>query len=421
MNLTFEQKYHLLLEITRKIRDTIDLDEIMEHLLDTIQTVVAYDAAGIFVLNQNLVHQRRGSPINMITSMCVCGYAPLPIGTDQMLSRGKGIVGYIIRSGSSLVVPNVHKDERYIERREGTRSEIGVPIFRHDRAIGALNLESDKFGAYDETDLEVLQFFADAAAIALENAMLHQQILRKELLEKQLQFAKEVQTRLLPMSDPSIHGYDIAAICIPAEEIGGDYYDYLQINEGHLGLAVADVSGHGITSALAMTAFRGLLRMSSQVKIEPAGIAHKINHLIPQFVGDSHFITMTYGILNPDTGEMTFVRCGHPSPILLHQDGKTETLTSNGPAFGVYGQAEYINESKSLTPGDILVIYTDGVVEIEDPEGKVYSIERLMDFIFKHRDLPSRGLIGRIILETQAFTGYQTYLDDFTLMIVKKE
>jgi len=202
-----------------------------------------------------------------------------------MLTLGKGIIGDVISSASSLVVPDVLKDAHYVEGRKGTRSEIAVPILRNDRAIGAVNLESDLLNAYDESDLEVLQFFADAAAIALEKAMLHRQLLEKELLDKQLQIARDVQMKLLPLANPDIPGYDIAGVCIPAEEIGGDYYDYMQLPQGNLGIVAADVSGHGIASALTMTAFRGLLRTCTQGKLDPAKIAREINQLMPAHAG----------------------------------------------------------------------------------------------------------------------------------------
>ena len=419
MNLIAEQKYQILFELFQAVRDTFELDEIMAHLLDTILTVVVYDAAGIFVLNQEIIHGRQAPPTNMIAGMCWRGYDPQPT-SDDMLTLGKGIIGHVISSGSSLIIPDVRLDQHYIEGRKGTRSEIAVPILRNERAIGSLNLESDQLNAYDESDLEVLQFFADAAAIALEKAMLHRQLLEKELLDKQLQMARDVQMRLLPMENPTLPGYDIAGVCIPAEEIGGDYYDFIPLNHGNLGVAIADVSGHGIASALAMTAFRGLLRTHIGDSLDPAGIAGDINHMIPEITGRSHFITMLYGILDPEINQGTFVSCGHPSPCLLHADGISEYLESNGPAFGIYSNINYVNERMHLLNGDILIMYTDGVLEMENPDGKVYGVENLVNLITKNRALPAKDLIQQVIAQTQAYSGFQTYLDDFTLVIVKK-
>ncbi len=419
MKLTFEQKYQLLFEISHKTRDTFELDDIMGQLLDTLNTVVPYDAAGIFVLSQEMIDDRQVHPTHKIAGMCWRGYDPQPTG-DDMLIHGKGIIGHVIDSKSSLIVPDVHLDERYIKARRQTQSEIAVPILRDERSIGAVNLESDQLNAYNESDLEVLQFFADAASIALEKALLHRQLLEKELLDKQLQIAREMQMHLLPIKDPSIPGYDIAGICIPAGKIGGDYYDYLKLSDGNLGIVVADVSGHGIDSALAMTAFRGLLRTQTQGKFDPASIARMINNQIPDFTGDSHFITMVLGILDPQNDEVIFVSCGHPSPRLLHTDGSSESLQSNGPAFGIYSKVDYVNETKNLSHGDILVMYTDGVVDIENPDGEPFGIERLKKLVTKYTELTVKEMIQKIIRETQAHSGYLTYQDDFTLVIVKK-
>ncbi len=419
MNLTIEQKYQLLYEISHKTSDTLDLDKIMVQLLDTIQNIVEYDAAGIFVLNQAF-SQGTGLPSkNLIAGMNFRGYGQLPNG-DDMLTHGKGIIGYVITNNISLVVPDVRLDEHYVEGREETLSEIAVPIMVNERAIGALNLESDTLAAYNESDLAALQFFADAAAIALEKAILHRQLLEKELLDKQLQVAKDVQTHLLPLSDPQIPGYDIAGICIPAEKIGGDYYDYLELPNGKLGIAVADVSGHGISSALVMSAFRSLLRTSPTGNGTPSQIAWTINELLPEFTGENHFITMAYGILDIENNQITFTRCGHPSPRLLHADGSDETLHSNRPAFGIYRDVNYVDESKRLSQGDILVIFTDGVLDVENYQGEAFGSSRLMEIISKNIGMSAKKLIQEVINETRVFGGYQPYQDDFTLVILKK-
>ena len=420
MNLSIEQKYKLLFEISHKTSDTLDLDEIMVQLLDTIKSVVDYDAAGIFVLNQAFSRETGLSSKNLIAGMSFRGYGRLPNG-DDMLTHGKGVIGYVITNNTSLVVPDVRQDEHYVEGRKETLSEIAVPIQVNNQSVGAVNLESDQLGAYNESDLSILQFFADAAAIALEKAILHRQLLEKELLDKQLQMAKDVQTHLLPMNDPVIPGYDISGICIPAEKIGGDYYDYLQLPDGKLGIAVADVSGHGISSALVMSAFRSQLRTYTHGSESPAQIACVINERLPEFTGGNHFITMAYGLLDPKLDRMIFTRCGHPSPTLIHIDGTSEYLQLNKPAFGIYRKVQYLDETKKLSPGDILVIFTDGVMDTEDHHGEAFGIKRLMAAVTKNRNLPAKALINEIINQTRIFNDFQPFQDDFTLVILKKE
>lgn len=421
MKLTTEQKYQLMLDISQKVRDTLDLDHIIEHLLDEVKTVLDYDAAGIFVLNQDIVHGRRKPPREMIAGIARRGFDSGPPEEDAMLMHGKGITGYVIQNCQSVVVPDVRLDPRYIQGRQTTLSEIAVPLILNERAIGALNLESDRLSVYSDDDLEVLQIFADAAAISIEKAMLHKQLLEQELISKQLETAREVQSRLLPDHAPALSGYDIAGICIPAYEIGGDYFDYIALTPDHLGLAVADISGHGIPAALVMTAFRALLRTQAQGKMGPAKIARTINRLLPEFTGDNHFVTVIYAILNEPSGSLNYISCGHPPPLLLHADGEAERLDQTNTALGIFPNLRYVDSHVQMTPGDILVLYTDGVTELTNTQGEAFGLPRLERIIRENQQLTAVQLIDKIIQAAQVFSNNDVFLDDLTLVIVRRE
>ncbi len=420
MGLSDEKKYKLLLEVSHKVRGTLDLDETLNQLLETVKTVVDYNAAGIFVLNQDLETRQQSQPQALIAGIARRGYDPRAIDEDDMLRLGKGIVGYVIFNCTSLIVPDVRRDERYVVARSRTRSEIAVPIVRNNRAIGALNLESDQLSAFDENDLDELKFFAEAAAISIEKALLHRQLLEKKLIDKQLQLAREMQSRLFPGESPQIEGYDIAGICLPATEIGGDYYDFIKLPRVGLGVAVADVSGHGIPSALVMTAFRGLLRMHTRGRLGPAKIARAVNRLLPEFTADSDFVTVVYLVLYPEDDEFTYICCGQQPPLFLHPDGSLENLDVHGPALGVFKQVHYATDHLSISSGDILAIYTDGVVELANQAGVEFGTERLAASIKQGRELPAAELIQQIIQETRQFSGSHSFQDDFTLVIIKR-
>jgi sigma-B regulation protein RsbU (phosphoserine phosphatase) len=386
-----------------------------------VKTVLEYDAAGIFVLNQDLVHGRHETPREMIAGISRRGFDPGPPEEDAMLMHGQGITGFVIRSRQSVVVPDVRHDPRYVQGRRATLSEITVPIILNDRAIGALNLESDQVSAYTNDDVEVLQFYADAAAISIEKAMLHKQLLEQELIGKQLETAREVQASLLPHRAPDLPGYDIAGICIPAEEIGGDYFDYIPLSRNRLGLAVADVSGHGIPSALVMTAFRALLRTKARGKMGPVNIANTINRLLPEFTGDNHFVTVLYVILDTSSGNLTYISCGHPPPLLLRTEGGVEKLDQQNTALGVFQNLHFVDAQIQMTAGDILVLYTDGVIELMNQGGEVFGVQRLLQVIRENQVLAVADLIGKVIEAAQGFSGSHGFLDDLTLVIVRRE
>jgi len=419
MILSAEKKYQLLHDIFQKVRDTWNLEEILEYLLDAVKTVLEYDAAGIFVSNQDLVHGRQEMPTEMISGIIRRGFDTIPLKRDEMLKEGKGIIGQVIRTGASVIVPDVRLHPEYVEGRQKTLSEIAVPIIQQERTIGALNLESDRLAAYADSDIEVLQFFADAAGISIEKAKLHRQILEKELLDKQLQTAREVQMRLFPTQPPGLPGYDIAGLCIPADEVGGDYYDFIKLSKGKLGLAIADVSGHGIASALVMTAFRALLRTYARSKSSPARIAYSINQFLPEFTGD-HFVTLLYAILDPETGHLSYVSCGHPPPFIFRSDGQILELGCCSPAMGIFKNPEFVTGEATLEKRDVLLMYTDGVADVYDSTNDVFGIDRLKAITQQNEDLPSVDLIRAIVQDTQEFSGNSGYMDDFTLLVIHR-
>jgi len=418
--LTNEKKYILLVDTLHKVRDTLDLDEILDHLLDSVKTVVNYDAAGIFVLNPDFPQAKFKTPKPMIAGMIQRGYDIMPIEDDAMLMRGQGIVGHVILSGKSVIVPDVHRDGRYVKGRSRTQSEIAVPLTRSGRTIGALNLESNNLSAYNHDDLEILEFFADAAAISIEKAMLHRQLLERELIDKQLQLAREVQSGLFPAEPPRIPGYDIAGICIPAEEIGGDYYDFIKLPQGGLGIIVADVSGHGIPSALMMTAFRGMLRMHVQSRNGVDKMASEINRQLPEITGDSHFITAVYAMFDLKKGEFTYVCCGHRPCLLLHSDGSCNRLDARGPVLGVFPESNFPAEKIAMNAGDTLLMYTDGVVERMGRDGVEFGLERLSELAVKDQNKQAETLVHSIVRTVQQYSGSEKFEDDFTLVVVKK-
>jgi len=422
MELTAETKFMLLAQISHKIRDTLDLDEILNHLLDMVRSVLDYDAAGIFVLNQDLVHTHNKRPRELIAGIVIRGFDIRPPTIDPMLTEGKGIVGYVIRTGECVVAPDVRKDSRYIEGREMTLSEIVVPIVRNERAIGALNLESDAIGTYSDDDVEVIRFFADAAAISVEKAMLHRQILENKLMDEQLKLAQHVQARLLPDTSPNVSGYDIAGTCISTYEIGGDYFDYFGLPNGRIGIVVADVSGKGIPAALIMTAFRALLRTQARSGSEPALVANALSRLLPDFVGDSNFVTSVYGVLNPLDGHYAYANCGHNPPILFRANGSIERLEDRGPLLSsIIEDVSYDALEIALAPGDLLMLHTDGVVEGRRGEDEEFGVERLEAVVQRSMDLPASKIIRKIVQATQKFSGSENYQDDFTLVIVRRE
>jgi phosphoserine phosphatase RsbU/P len=420
--LPIDQKYQLLLEISRRVRETLDLDEILEHLLDVVKSVVDYDAAGIFVLNRDLLPARQQPAKDVVASVAERGFdGPPEERRDAVLVRGVGIIGHVIQTGASVIAPDVSRDAHYVVGRRRTRSEVAVPIAERDRTIGALNLESDRLGAYGEQDLEILRFFADAAAVSIERAMLHRQLMDQRRIEDQLRIAHEVQSRLLPGAPLRQAGYDIDGICIPSFEIGGDYFDHVELANGCLALVIADVSGKGVPAALSMSAFRSIVLTHANLLLEPAKMAGRVNELLPVATAGTAYVTCVYGVLDPAASRFSYVSCGHNPPLLLRADGDFEWLERGGLPLGMFTDAQFEPGDVRLGHGDTLVFYTDGLVECTDSTGSDFGAERLLATLHESRHLTARGLMDRAVAAMREFTDNRAASDDCTLMVVRRK
>lgn len=419
-NLSVERRYDLLLSLSGRIRSTLDLDEILAHVLDAVHAAVPYDAGGIFVLNRSAPDGYVGDPRQVIAGIVRRGYDERPAEDDMVLMCGQGLVGHVIRTGESVVVPDVHADPRYFEGRSLTRSEVVVPIVSAGDTIGGLNLESDRLHAFDDEDLEILHVFADAASAAIGRALLHHELMERRRVDHQMQLAQAVQTRLLPRRAPVVPGYELAGICLPTFEIGGDYFDYLELSEDQVGLTVADVSGKGIAAALSMTAFRSILRTQAPRRREPSHLANRLNELMPDATAESAYVTCVYALLEPREHCLRYTNCGHNPPLLLRADNRIERLDRGGFPLGIFHDSRYETAACDLDPGDLVLFYTDGVVECPDPSEQEFGIERLEQVLVRSRHLPAEEIIDEILRATRAHGQTVSFDDDFTVMIVRR-
>jgi serine phosphatase RsbU (regulator of sigma subunit) len=392
--MTGEARNRLLLRIAHELDGIVNLDEVLGRLLDTLRDAVGYDAAAILVLNREEVFPGYGLSWRRIAATVRRGFeGPLP-DLDRLLALGQGLVGHALNTGEAAVAPDVRLDPRYVMGRPSTRSELAVPVHAGGRLVGAMNLESDQVGAYAEEDAETLRLFADAAAISVEKAG--------------------------PSAWPDVPGWEAAAFSRPRYEIGGDYHDHIRLSDGRLGLVVADVSGKGSLAAMTLTTFRAILRTQVEGEPEPVRTAAAANRLLRERVGPTEYVTAVYGVLDPGCGHLAYSNCGHSPPILVRADGRSTRLTTGGPPLGLLAGARYLAGEVTLESGDLLVLFTDGVVETEGPNGEEFGADRLSDVVQAARDQPCAHLIEEVVRATAAFGGSREYADDFTVVALKR-
>lgn len=418
--MTGEDRNRLLVRLVRELDGTLNLDDVLGRLLDVLRSAVGYDAAGIFVLNREEVFPGYGLSWRNIVAAVRRGFeGPMP-DVDRLLELGQGLVGHVLKTGESAVAPDVLLDPRYVMGRPKTRSELAVPVFAGGRLVGAMNLESDVAGAYGEEDAEPLRLFADAAAIAVEKAVLYRLFVQRERLEEQLRLALETRDQAGATTWGDLPGWDAAGFSRPRYEIGGDYFDRIPLADGRLGVVVADVSGKGSLAAMTLTAFRAILRTQVEGEPEPVRTAAAANRLLRDRVRPTEYVTAFYGVLDLGRGLLSYSNCGHVPPILVRADGRFTRLSTGGPPLGLLASARYLSGEVSFEPGDLVVLLTDGVVETEGAEGEEFGSGRLAEVVRATRALPSATVIEEVVRAAAEFRGSDEPADDFTLLVLRR-
>src|SRR5262245_679347 len=418
--LTSDARYRLLLEVFHSTRGTLDLHETLDRLLDALQLLVPFDAAGIFVLREEVLPPRSGALGEQIAGVSWRGFTPRSPLTDPMLREGKGIVGHVIRTGEAVCAADVSLDPRYIQGRPGTRSEVAVPIQLDGRTIGAFNLESDTPAAFRAKDVEILSFFAEATAIAVEKAMLHQRLTSADELDRQLRTAQRVQERLLPTRLPDLPGHELAGVCVPSARVGGDFYDIVHLADGQIGLVVADVSGHGLSAAIIMSAFRALARTGLRAGQPLDKVAEMLDRELPDTTAGKAFLTAVLAMYDPASGRLRYVNCGHNPPLLDRPGQPPRWLHEGGPLLGLIAGATFEIGEIQLVPDDQLVLFTDGIVEARSPAGVWFGTERLASLVTAHRDRRARDLVENVVLEARGLAGAHGLEDDATMLLLRR-
>jgi phosphoserine phosphatase RsbU/P len=307
---------------------------------------------------------------------------------------------------------------------DGIASLVVVPLVGRERHLGALFATKDVVRGFERDEVETISILAAQASLAIENANLFEQQVERERLERELAIAREVQQRLLPQHVPAMEGLSIQASSVPAQEVGGDYYDFVELEGNRLGIIVADVSGKGTSAAFYMAEMQGIFQSVSRLASTPADFLYHANIAISQSLERNVFVSVIYGIVDIDKQEFVLARAGHCPAAAVGIGGEARFLRSQGIGLGLdrgeLFRRSLVETTIHLQPGDVFVLYTDGVVESRSPDGEEYGYDRVLKVLETSREEDASDIHTALIRDLNDFvTEGAEYGDDMTLMVLK--
>ena len=311
------------------------------------------------------------------------------------------------------------------ERLQGCEKCLAVAISVPGRRLGFLAVgdKESRDGRvldFTPTDARLLSLFANQAAAAIETARLHKDALEKERFERELELAAAIQREILPRSLPAIPGVELAAANVPARHIGGDYYDVIPLSRGRVAFLVADVSGKGVPAALLVSTVHAAVHLQIDQAATIAELVSRIDGHLRRFAATRKFLTLFFGVLEPDSGKLRYVSAGHNPALLARASGEIESLESTGVPVGMLPNSSWREDVRDIGPADLLCVYSDGITEAVDAAEEEYGLPRLTREISARRLLPL-GQISEEVLESVAdFARGVSQYDDQTLLLVRR-
>jgi sigma-B regulation protein RsbU (phosphoserine phosphatase) len=420
-----EAKIAAILEISRNLSSDLNIETVAPKILKSLFNLFKQAERGFLVLQdpqtKRLIpkafehRQLRTSGRGPIDGPAYSDEAPMSISKsiiNQVLIEKRAVLsqdaGQEIPTSASIADLKI-------------RSVMCAPLLTPDgQALGILQLDTSNRRQFQQEDLDLLVAVANQAAIFMQNAQMHQEILERERLDRDLRLAEQVQKRFLPQTTPKLAGYEFFAHYHPAYEVGGDYYDFVPLPHNRLAVAVGDVSGKGIAAALMMAKFSGDTRYCILTETAPGPACDALNALLYAAGIEERFITLSLGVLDFRRHILTLASAGHPPVMIRRGDGRVEEIGDEIAGFplGIVPTSSYQQTEVELRPGDVVLIYSDGVTDARNPQEELYDSRenrRLLRRIIAAKGGPSA--IGRAILqEIREFSAGHPQADDITLI-----
>lgn len=411
---SLSRRLQLLNDVAGSLSETFDEAALLSRILDRLFDVLPQAERGFVMVRD----PASGEPVPKVVRN--------RSGDSSVVAASRTLLREVIETRQGILSVDALGDRRFSSAESvvglGIRSVVCVPILSQQEVYGVIQVDSTRPGqAFSTDDMALMLGIGHQLALSLANARLHARLLERELLEHDLMLAGRLQQRFLPRQPPDVGGYSFAVEYRAAQEVGGDFYAFLNLADGRIGVAVGDVSGKGVSAALCVAKLSSDLRTHAAGQTEPAEIFRRLNRSLFGDLDEGMFVTAALLALNPATGELKLASAGHPPPLVREGKGEVVPLgASGGLALGVTEDVEFEQHSYVLDRPDVVVLYTDGVTEAMNRESALFGEERLIAAIRRSSRDP-RELLLAIASEVEAFRGGEPPNDDLTVVCFGRE
>ncbi len=418
-----EQRIHeqaALLDLSNQLLSRLDLDDVVGYVVEEARRLLQADACAILLPGEDPGH---------LVFSAASGWHFDPVANQrQMITDEHNGPGLVMRTQQPLLVEDIEASDPGTwgadwVLAEGFRGHAVVPLVVDDRSIGVLMMDTRQPRLLNEDEVRFLRLMANQAAIAIEKARLHREEIERQRLEKELEVGRQIQLGLLPKDCPVVPGWEFAVVYQAARQVGGDFYDFLELPDepGRLGLVIADVADKGVPAALMMALSRTMVRTAAADGRRPSAALGLANELILKHSRTDLFVSAVYATLDIHTGMLTYANAGHSRPLWLKSSsGEIQELAARGIILGVFEDVELEEREIDVAPGDILVFHTDGVTEAMDGDGQQFGQERLRAAVAATPDASAQQILSAVVDAVNAFAGNAPQSDDLTLLVVKR-
>lgn len=400
-----------LYEITGVMNRSLHFDEALNNIIDAVMIVTKAQRG--FLMEA----QEGGDDLRVLVARGLDGK------TIEEEGYSRTIVNQVVTTREPLLTNNAQFDTRYQVGQSiimrGLRAILCAPLMVQERLLGAIYVDTSmRSGNFSQSDRDLLSAVAGQAAIALENARLYSVAVEKGRLEQELQMASQIQQALLPTRMPQVSGYEIAAQWEAAREVAGDFYDLFVLGEERFGVVIADVSDKGAPAAIFMAVARTMIRAHSHAGLSAVETVARTNDLILEDADSGMFVTVYHSIFEAG-GRSVHVNAGHNPPLLFRQSsGEVMFMPRGGRALGWFPGNPLQEVELDMQNGDIMVFYTDGVTDAENPHGDFYGEPRLMEVVASCRGMSAKAVLDRIVTDVKRFCDGVPAFDDITIVVV---